>query len=181
MKKWLQDLGSAAIAAGLFFSASATALAHTMPEEEATLIVLVSPYGHAEFIPNETTLGEVEAVEGHDVKKKDFTGDGRRIVTYEYVTATFWSIVGAADDRDANELPMTGYDLRSNGSHTLSRFSVGEPYAEVVEKYGEADYTMPEKDGLVTYGYKLDGRPIHLTFDVNGEGRIRAIHCRRGA
>ena len=39
MTPWRKNIGCAAIAAGLLFGAAATALAHTMPIEEATMIL----------------------------------------------------------------------------------------------------------------------------------------------
>ena len=49
-------------------------------------------------------------------------------------------------------------------------------YEDVVAIFGEADHVLREESGVVSYIYDFAGRPTQLVFDVNDEGRIRAIH-----
>lgn len=177
MKPWSKGVCRAAIAAGLFFSAMGTAFAHTMPEAEGTLILPMPPHWQFEIIPHQTTLDAIRGAMGADFKKTEFTGDGMRFVTYDYHGLfSFSARTGEADERDDGELRISGYSAKEVSLHTLSGFCVGVMYEDVVAKYGEADHVLRKESGLVSYIYDFAGRPTQLVFDVNDEGRIRAIH-----
>ncbi|BEU88853.1 hypothetical protein TAMA11512_23170 [Selenomonas sp. TAMA-11512] len=173
---------TAILAAGILIVAASTALAHSMPSEEATIILPKPPYGQLDLVPHKSTLSDARAGFGSAFKGSDFTGDGMRFVSYKYGNdLTFFARTGAQDRRPADELTITGYDVMSSSLHTPSRFSVSDPYQQVVDKYGEASYTLEKEDGLTSYIYSFNGRPTQLIFDVNASGVIRAIRYRTEA
>ena len=179
MKKWIKGVCGAVLAAGLCLGAAGTALAHTMTEEEATMILPKPPHWQFEITPFHSTLYDIRAGLGADFKEKDFTGDGMRFVTYDYHGLySFFARTGANDDRPASELPISGYDVKGLDLHTPSHFLVSAPYEEVTAKYGAADHVLHDTPGLVTYIYEFAGRPTQLIFDVDEAGIIRAIRYR---
>ena len=153
MKKWVQGVWGIAIAASLFWGAVGTAFAHTMPEEEATLILPKPPVGQFEIVPHETTIGDLDAF-------------------------IFLARTGAQDDCPASEMPIVSYDVQGVDLHTPSHFLVSAPYEKVVAKYGEASYVLRKNPELVTYVYAFEKRMTELSFDVDEAGKIRAIHYR---
>lgn len=177
MKKWLKGVCSAVFAAILCLGTATTALAHTMTEEEATMILPKPPHGQFEITPFHSTLYDIRAGLGADFKEEDFTGDGMRFVTYDYHGLySFFARTGANDDRDAKELTVTGYEINGGSLHTPSHVRVHNLYDDVVAIFGKADHVLREESGVVSYIYDFAGRPTQLVFDVNDEGRIRAIH-----
>ena len=180
MKKWVQGVWGIAIAASLFLGAVGTAFAHTMPEEEATLILPKPPVGQFEIVPHETTIGDLDAFGPQFIERRDFTGDGMRFVRCDVYNGAFIFLArtGAQDDRPASEMPIISYDVQGVSLHTPSNFLVSAPYEQVVAKYGEASYVLRNNSELVTYVYAFEKRMTELSFDVDAAGKICAIHYR---
>lgn len=180
MKKWVQGVWGIAIAASLFWGAVGTAFAHTMSEEEATLILPKPPVGQFEIVPHETTIGDLDAFGPQFIERRDFTGDGMRFVRCDVYNGAFIFLArtGAQDDRPTSEMPIVSYDVQGVDLHTPSHFLVSAPYEKVVAKYGEASYVLRKNPELVTYVYAFEKRMTELSFDVDEAGKIRAIHYR---
>lgn len=176
MKKWNKGVCGAVLAAWLCLGAAGTALAHIMTEEEGTMILPKPPHGQFEIIPLQSTLYDIRAGLGADFKEKDFTGDGMRFVTYDYHGLySFFARTGANDDRDAEELTITGYTINEGSLHTPSHFRVHNLYEDVVAIYGEADHVVKSRSGNMMYLYDFKGRPTQLGFEVDDAGRILSI------
>ena len=118
---------------------------------------------------------------GADFKERDFTGDGMRIVRYNYNDRIiFMARTGAMDTRPSKELKIIGYDILSSSLHTPSHFHVGDPFTKVTEKYGEPS-TVIEENGTASQIYSFEDHPSRLISDVDADGIIRAIRYRTEA
>ena len=82
MTPWRKNIGCAAIAAGLLFGAAATALAHTMPLSEATMILPKPPYGQMEIVPHETPMENLDAFGVQFMEKSSINNGQFRFVRY---------------------------------------------------------------------------------------------------
>ena len=174
-------LCSALCTALILIGAAGMAYAHTMPHEEAVMILPKPPYGELDLVPHKSTLFDVRAGFGADFKERDFTGDGMRIVRYNYNDRIiFMARTGAMDPRPSKELKIIGYDILSSSLHTPSHFHVGDPFTKVTEKYGEPS-TVIEENGTASQIYSFEGHPSQLIFDVDADGIIRAIRYRTEA
>ena len=169
-------LATALFAAGILLGASSMASAHGMTYWEATLV----PPGEVAGGPNQleprkSTLSDAvriitDAGIEVDCQVKEFTGDGLRFVTYSFDGAEhfiFRAVTGAKNTRDADELTITSYDLMGESLRTLGGLHVGKSYESLEEMYGEAACT-----------YAFDDKAATLTFDVDDDGIIQAIHFR---
>ena len=184
--RFLSLLCTALFAAGILLGA-ATASAHGMIYWEATLVLDdTAAGGQSQLEPRKATLGDarravVRAGLADDYQGKDFTGDGMRFVTFDFNYAEhciFRTVTGANDKRDADALTVTSYDIMGKSLRTLGGLHVGKSYESVEEMYGEASFTNTSDDGLTACTYAFDDKAATLTFDVDDDGIIQAIHFR---
>ena len=185
MTPWRHRIGCAAIAAGLLFGAAATALAHTMPVSEATLILPKPPTGQFEIIPHETRMGDLDVFGTAFLKKSAINNGVFRFVrcsVYDSETFVFFARVKADDQRPAQELAVSEYDVKGVDLHTPSNFMVSGRYEAVVEKYGNADEIQENVvPGRTLYVYQFPERASELIFEVDEEEKIRVIRYRSQA
>ena len=184
MNPWRKSIGCAAIAAGLLFGAAATALAHTMPIEEATMILPKPPYGQMEIVPHETPMENLDAFGVQFMEKSSINNGQFRFVRYSVYSGAFvfFARTGADDVRPAAELFVSDYDVKSVSLHTPSNFMVSGRYEDVVEKYGNADQIQENVvPGRTLYVYQFPERASELIFEVDEEEKIRVIRYRSQA
>ena len=181
MTPWRKNIGCAAIAAGLLFGAAATALAHTMPVSEATMILPKPPYGQMEIVPHETPMEKLDAFGVQFMEKSSINNGKFRFVRYSVHSGAFvfFARTGADDVRPAAELFVSDYDVKGMSLHTPSNFMVSGRYEAVVEKYGTADKIQEiVAPGRTLYVYQFSERASELIFEVTEEGTIYAIRYR---
>lgn len=185
--RFLGLLSAALFAAGILLGAASTAFAHSMPYEEATLILDdVVGGGLSELTPRKSTLADakraiVRADLAHDHQRDEFTADGFRFVTctFHYCEKfVFRSIADAKSTYTEDKLAITSYDVFGGSARTLSGFHVGMEYADVTAKYGEASSMSKNRLPFVSYTYTFTSMDADLTFDVDREGIIRVIRFR---
>ena len=180
-------LSAALFAAGILLGAPGMASAHGMTYWEATLV----PPGEVAGGPNQleprkSTLSDAvriitDAGIEVDCQVKEFTGDGLRFVTYSFDGAEhfiFRSVTGVKNTRDADELTITSYDLMGESLRTLGGLHVGKSYESLEEMYGEPSFSETNDEGLTACTYAFDDKAAELTFDVDDDGIIQAIHFR---
>ncbi len=186
MKKHVYGFLSAAlVAAGILFSASSTALAHSMPFEEATLVLDDTSGGQIELTPLESTLGDVRtafdrAGLAEGAAENEYRGGGMHSMRLSYCNYNynFAGDANIADSRPALDLPLEAFQLYDTAVRTRSGFCVGTSYADVVEAYGEASAVEREERTLLTYLYEFEERRARLLFYVDDDGVIRYISFR---
>lgn len=184
MTPWRKSIGCAAIAAWLLFGAAATALAHTMPISEATMILPKPPYGQMEIVPHETPMEKLDAFGVQFMEKSSINNGQFRFVRYSVYSDAFvfFARTGADDVRPAAELFVSDYDVKSVSLHTPSNFMVSGRYEAVVEKYGNADQIQENVvPGRTLYVYQFPERASELIFEVDEEEKIRVIRYRSQA
>ena len=180
-------LCTALFAVGILLGAPGMASAHGMTYWEATLV----PPGEVAGGPNQleprkSTLSDAARIIAgaglaDDYQAKEFTGDGMRFVTYTFDGAehfVFRSVTGAKNTRDADELTITSYDLMGESLRTLGGLHVGTSYESLEEMYGEPSFSETNDEGLTACTYAFNDKAAELTFDVDDDGIIRAIHFR---
>ena len=152
----------------LIFSATifSTASANSMPREE----MYVGGVGYG------CKLGYVKELYGEPLERKEFVGDGVRIVTYFY--SKYFSVTTrtAAEDISPEErFSVVGFSLKDNSLSTPSGFTVGMNYNEVVKLFGRGE--LYEYNGRTGYFYvpSDSGKPITLTFYVDDMDTITEI------
>ena len=184
--RFLSLLCTALFAAGILLG-TATASAHGMTYWEATLVLDdTATGGQNQLEPRKATLADarraiVRAGLADDYQKKDSSGDGMRFVTYSFDGAEhfiFRSVTGAKNTRDADELTITSYDLMGESLRTLGGLRVGKSYEDIEEMYGEPSFSETNDEGLTACTYAFDDKAAELTFDVDDDGIIQAIHFR---
>ena len=184
MTPWRKNIGCAAIAAWLLFGAAATALAHTMPIEEATMILPKPPYGEMKIVPHETPMENLDAFGVQFMEKSSINNGQFRFVRYSVYSGAFvfFARTGADDVRPAAELFVSDYDVKGVSLHTPSNFMVSGRYEAVVEKYGNADEIQENVvPGRTLYVYQFPERASELIFEVDEEEKIRVIRYRSQA
>ena len=169
--------GFAAFLVGLALTGG-TALAHTMPFSETTLILEKGHGLHAEIRPGDP-LSKVRDILGdvYQENVKDF-GPFRRVI-WNYYGSEFSAVTLTSNTSPSEKLPLHGYTLRGVSFHTPSGFSISTNYDKIKDKYGEATSQMITEDGLTSYIYSFSDRPAALVFEVDQENRVRKIHCRQ--
>lgn len=169
--------GFAAFLVGLALTGG-TALAHTMPFSETTLILEKGHGLHAEIRPGDP-LSKVRDILG-DVYQENVMDFGpfRRII-WKYYTSEFSAVTLTSNTSPTKQLTLHGYTLEEVSFHTPSGFSISTNYDKTKDKYGEATSQMITEDGLTSYIYSFSDRPAALVFEVDQENRVRKIHCRQ--
>ena len=188
MKKYVCGiLTTALFAVGILLGAPGMASAHGMTYWEATLVPPGEVAGEPNQLePRKSTLSDaVRIITGAgievDYQVKEFTGDGLRFVTYTFDGAEsfiFRSVTGAKNTRPADELTITSYDLMGSSLRTLGGLHVGKSYESVEEMYGDPSSSETNDEGFTACTYSFDDKAAELTFDVDDDGIIQAIHFR---
>lgn len=184
MNQWIKCLCGTFLTAGLCLSIAGTALAHTMPIEEATMILPKPPYGQMEIVPHETPMENLDAFGVQFMEKSSINNGQFRFVRYSVYSDAFvfFARTGADDVRPATELFVSDYDVKSVSLHTPSNFMVSGRYEDVVEKYGNADQIQENVvPGRTLYVYQFPERASELIFEVDEEEKIRVIRYRSQA
>lgn len=183
MNQWIKCLCGTFLTAGLCLSIAGTALAHTMPIEEATMILPKPPYGQMEIVPHETPMENLDAFGVQFIEKSSINNGRFRFVRYSVYSGTFvfFARTGADDVRPAAELCVSDYDIKDVSLHTPSNFMVSGRYEDVVEKYGEADHVERETPARTSYRYDFEEHAASLLFEVDEDGKIRVIRYRSQA
>ena len=180
-------LCTALFAVGILLGTSSMASAHGMTYWEATLVLDDTATGEQNRLePRKATLADarraiVRAGLADDYHGKDFTGDGMRFVTFDFNYAEhciFRAVTGAKDTRDAGDLTITSYDIMGKSVRTLSGLRVGKSYEDIEEMYGEPSFSETNDEGLTACTYAFNDKAAELTFDIDDEGVIQAIHFR---
>lgn len=169
--------GFAAFLVGLALTGG-TALAHTMPFSETTLILEKGHGLHAEIRPGDP-LSKVRDILG-DVYQENVMDFGpfRRVI-WNYYGSEFSAVTLTSNTSPTKQLTLHGYTLEEVSFHTPSGFSISTNYDKIKDKYGEATSQMITEDGLTSYIYSFSDRPAALVFEVDQENRVRRIHCRQ--
>ena len=178
--RFLVALCTALLTAGTLIGISGTALAHSMPYEEATLILSMDE--QTTLVPCESTIGDAKAAAiraglDTDGAEHDSIGGNQRMAGYScgIYRYSFSCDTDAGDTRPVPDLPITGYRIAGDALHTRAGFAVGTLYTAVTAAYGEASRVEQNEPYILTYCYEFEERGARLLFDVDNDGIIRAI------
>ena len=178
--RFLSLLCTALLAAGTLLTFSGTTLGHSMPYEEATLILSMDE--QTTLVPCESTIGDAKAAAiraglDTDGAEHDSIGGNQRMAGYScgVYRYSFSCDTDAGDTRPVPDLPITSYRIAGDALHTRAGFAIGTLYTAVTAAYGEASRVEQNEPYILTYCYEFEERGARLLFDVDNDGIIRAI------